>query len=325
MKGKIVAGMDEAGLGPRLGPLVVSAAVFETRHGDRAFALERLLEGVVTRGASARREGIPLDDSKRLYPGPGGAAVLERAALSFFHARHDRVPDRLGEWLEALMPAGVRALARCPWYGPDPAALPLPRFHAPEAIARLGDTLRERLAAGGARVRGLLQEVVLAPELNRRIERLGNKGAALSRSYENLFSRITRDAPEGRMEVDVDKLGGRAYYAGLLHRVFPGRLPAKEEEGRARSVYRLARAGGALRVRFLRRGDGSLSHVALASILSKYTRELYMELFNRFWRSRLPGLRPTAGYPLDARRFLAQIAPAAREFGPHPWGFIRTR
>lgn len=47
---------------------------------------------------------------------------------------------------------------------------------------------------------------------------------------------------------------------------------------------------------------------ALASMASKYLRELAMGALNDFWGKRLPGLQPTAGYPRDAKRFSADIA-----------------
>jgi hypothetical protein len=43
-------------------------------------------------------------------------------------------------------------------------------------------------------------------------------------------------------------------------------------------------------------------------MISKYVRELAMLRFNRFWSARVPDLRPTQGYPVDARRFRAAIA-----------------
>jgi hypothetical protein len=46
---------------------------------------------------------------------------------------------------------------------------------------------------------------------------------------------------------------------------------------------------------------------ALASMTSKYLRELAMRAFNDFWCGHVPDLAPTAGYPLDARRFRAAI------------------
>ena len=55
--------------------------------------------------------------------------------------------------------------------------------------------------------------------------------------------------------------------------------------------------------------------LALASMLAKYLREVFMRQFNRFWLGHVPGLKPTAGYPGDARRFYDQIRDAMAELG----------
>jgi hypothetical protein len=54
---------------------------------------------------------------------------------------------------------------------------------------------------------------------------------------------------------------------------------------------------------------------ALASMASKYLRELAMAALNAFWSARVPGLRRTAGYPQDASRFKSDIAAAQAELG----------
>ena len=36
---------------------------------------------------------------------------------------------------------------------------------------------------------------------------------------------------------------------------------------------------------------------------AKYVRELSMSVFNAAWAARVPGLKPTAGYPTDAIRW----------------------
>ena len=46
---------------------------------------------------------------------------------------------------------------------------------------------------------------------------------------------------------------------------------------------------------------------------AKYLRELSMRAFNEFWRAHVADLRPTAGYPNDARRFRKDIAAKQRE------------
>ena len=40
---------------------------------------------------------------------------------------------------------------------------------------------------------------------------------------------------------------------------------------------------------------------------AKYLREVCMLQFNRHWVAKVPGLKPTAGYPTDAGRFFAAI------------------
>ena len=43
-------------------------------------------------------------------------------------------------------------------------------------------------------------------------------------------------------------------------------------------------------------------------MVAKYTREVLMHQFNHFWVKQVPGLKPTQGYPLDAKRFREDIA-----------------
>jgi ribonuclease HII len=63
------------------------------------------------------------------------------------------------------------------------------------------------------------------------------------------------------------------------------------------------------------KADGQHMSVALASLIAKYLRERLMSQFNRFWTLRVPGLKPTAGYPVDARRFLDEIEPTRARLG----------
>ena len=50
-------------------------------------------------------------------------------------------------------------------------------------------------------------------------------------------------------------------------------------------------------------------------MLCKYLREVCMRQFNRFWSTHVPGIKPTAGYPVDAKRFFAEIQPAMAKLG----------
>ena len=82
------------------------------------------------------------------------------------------------------------------------------------------------------------------------------------------------------------------------------------EEGLECSRYRM----GESELSFEARAERHLP-VAVASMVSKYVREASMEAFNRYWRRHLPELRPTKGYPIDARRFRREIAAMQAELG----------
>jgi len=105
----------------------------------------------------------------------------------------------------------------------------------------------------------------------------------------------------------ADKHGGRNCYDRHLQEIADGAMIFRLREGRDESRYRI----GSSELRFQAGGESHLP-VALASIVSKYVRELSMELFNRFWAEHVPGVKPTKGYPVDARRFRVDIAEAQR-------------
>ncbi len=60
-------------------------------------------------------------------------------------------------------------------------------------------------------------------------------------------------------------------------------------------------------------------------MVSKYVREVMMREFNEFWLSQVPGLKPTAGYPLDAQRYYEAIRPAMTRLGIAESAVWRTR
>ena len=69
-----------------------------------------------------------------------------------------------------------------------------------------------------------------------------------------------------------------------------------------------------MEIAFQAKGESHLP-TALASMASKYLRELAMHAFNDFWRGHVADLRPTAGYPVDAQRFKADIAAGQQSLG----------
>jgi ribonuclease HII len=113
----------------------------------------------------------------------------------------------------------------------------------------------------------------------------------------------------------IDKHGGRNTYAAVLQDAVPEGFVIAHQESSARSVYSVTGLRRAVRWTFQPRADAEHFSVALASMVSKYVREVLMGEFNRFWQGRVPGLKPTAGYPNDAKRYYDAIRPAAERLG----------
>ena len=145
--------------------------------------------------------------------------------------------------------------------------------------------------------------VVEPSRFNRLVRQYDNKAAATSRIAMNLLRGIWHPDDGVEALVVADKHGGRNFYKPLLVETFDGVQILTVEEGAERSVYRVGNG----ELRFQPRAEEH-GPVALASMTAKYLRELAMHQFNRFWRRQLPGLKPTQGYPVDAKRFRAEIA-----------------
>ena len=148
------------------------------------------------------------------------------------------------------------------------------------------------------------------------LDRWGSKGAVLALALVELlqgFCRFAREADEIR--VFIDKHGGRNTYAATLQPAFPEAVVLAVEEGNRRSVYHVQDQGRPVEITIEPRADLHHFCVALASMVSKYLRELLMLEFNGFWKNHLPDVEPTAGYPGDARRFWEAIRDTVARLG----------
>jgi hypothetical protein len=117
------------------------------------------------------------------------------------------------------------------------------------------------------------------------------------------------------IEAILDKHGGRNFYGPLLQQEFHETLVMCRREGAAASEYLIRTRQRSLQVTFRPRADSQYLLVALASMAAKYLRELWMVLFNAYWAAQVSDLKPTAGYPVDSRRFWGAIEPAVHRLG----------
>lgn len=317
-----LAGIDEAGYGPLLGPLVVSATLWRIERRDVQSDLWAELSECVRR-KSGRGDGrIAVDDSKKVFDRKKGIATLERPVLAFASAAGLTCAS-LRELLSSLGADPTAWPAEAPWYHDLDQPLPLDRSgSAYEGIRRRLDACMKKRGVVCCRV---ATEVVTAGAYNRRVNATRNKATVLLEQVLRLIDRLARSCGESDLHVVVDRLGGRSNYRGALRDAFPDRHLHIVEQSPAQSRYRLTSQRGELRVDFVVDADQKHLPVALASMFSKYVREALMARFNEYWRRRVPTLRPTAGYYSDARRFLEDIRPSAAEAGIALERFVRAR
>lgn len=310
-----VVGTDEAGYGPNLGPLVISASVWEVPDGLRADDLYRVLEGVIAAHPGAGQPGgsgpIAIADSKSLYAPSRGIALLERGVLGALGVLGQAPRSWRATW-RALAPRSASALDSLPWFAQYDS--PIPLENSPAQVEQAAQTLRAGLASAGVRLVRLEGHAVFEAQFNQLVQAHASKGTVLSQATLALIDGLTADLRSGPILILCDKHGARNSYRWLLEQRFPDALIEVYGESRQESVYRFGPAERRLEIRFRAKAERCLP-AALASMASKYLRELAMRALNAFWCARVPGLAPTAGYPADAKRFKRAIAAAQAELG----------
>ncbi len=317
---KLLGGIDEAGYGPLLGPLTLGYALFACPEGPDG--LRRTLRRACSGEPRAGDRRVAVCDSKVLHRGPRKLARLERTALAFLAAARGGSPPRtVGD----VLLTGVtrpEALAEHPWY--RDLDVPLPRAASRAEVDDAAGAIASELARTGVRILELGTRVVPERELNRAFEERGNKSLVLFEALIPILAAL-RNHAGGRPVVVCDKHGSRGSYAPLLARALDGGWVTVAAESRRESLYRVRLPEGALRFAFVRGGESRSFACALASCLAKYARELAMERWNGFFARIAPGVRPTAGYVSDARRFLREAGPALAGADLDPASFVRSR
>ncbi len=283
-------GIDENGLGPRLGPLVVTGAW--ARVDDS--------------GATQMGRKLPkklrqdLDDSKVLVS-CHDFSLGEAWARKVVELTTGGSPKSPEELLRALFLEDEASQRRdCPksteaqcW------TVDAERFSATEEqLARVHGHLNT-LVNRGIVLGGVKSDIVCTGRLNRL--KLGgiHRFAADLHAMERLILAFREQANEP-VVATCGKVGGIGKYEPFFGPL-SGRLHTALEEGQARSCYYFPTLG---ELRFVRDADASDPLVMLASLVGKYVREILMGRISAFYRRELddPELFPS-GYhdPVTAR------------------------
>ncbi|QEG37775.1 hypothetical protein [Bythopirellula goksoeyrii] len=324
-------GIDEAGYGPNLGPLVVAASAWWVEDESRVASCEsRANKSPRSSIALAGRRGLACDlythladivsptpsttqiaiaDSKQLYKPGAGLRQLERGVLV---GLRNGLGDEPARWKTLI---GTHA-PKVPWYADYNCKLPLDAGR--EEITDLSSRFTTACVFAGVHLHDLRTRMVFPREFNELTTHFGTKGAALSHVSIGLVRDVLESLPSSHppapspLFITCDKHGGRNRYLALLQHYFPDQWIDTLAESGPVSHYAWGASDSRTEIKFRTNGEAELP-VALASMTAKYHRELAMRAFNDYWCRQIPGLKPTAGYPMDAKRFKAAIAGRQRE------------
>jgi len=279
---KLCTGIDEAGLGPILGPLSIVRVSVAAENPDAVNDFFKATPANVT------------NDSKKIHTSWDLAPIESLALSGIAWLKGGNIPKTASE-LFTLM--GEKPEDRNqPWMqGADNLKLPI--------------TTQEinKWNIPGVEPVGMDGVLVHTTTLNT-LRRNGVNKANLELQY---MAKIINSIPESNYKehyISVDRLGGRVYYGDILQQFWPNAVVEVVEEVRNRSAYTAHSDGQKRYIQFLVNGEDQSSLIALSSCIAKYTREVHMILFNTYWQNKFPGLlKSTTGYFTDATIWIRRV------------------
>ncbi|MGB0655624.1 MAG: hypothetical protein ACPGMQ_09345 [Pirellulales bacterium] len=305
----LVIGIDEAGYGPNLGPLVIGGSSWQidqlqsdhlsTQAAEHFIKLQNDIHDDYRAG-----RGPPWGDSKKIFSRKSTKSEtlepLERGVFAAVQIATDTTPKTSDHLLSLLaLKAPDDSELTC-WKKLNAVALPL-ATKAPLTIEQ-SDQATKQLRTHGIRLTGLACRWIFPETFNAALDNGMNKSDILSQASLQLAFDLRNRHPHTPAVIWCDRHGGRKRYAGVVSHCFDAaRVEPLSETARC-SHYRIHDRECPTFIHFSVGGESQLP-VAVASMTAKYTRELAMDVFNCFWTDHIPSLQPTAGYPVDARRW----------------------
>ncbi len=299
----VLVGIDEAGFGPILGPLVVSSSTLSLPCNHLTSDLWQILVRSVSKRRKRLGGRLLIADSKKVYNKSVGIKHLERTVMTVMKCL-GKEPTTLAELMELLCPSCLERLINYPWYR-DAETRCLSANLADTAIA--STVLADDLVSNGIELLQLKSCCLDVAYYNRLVGSVKNKASVLFTATSQLIQMALDNFAGENLHIIIDRQGGRMHYRKNLQRMFPHMNLRIIVESPAVSSYELQTGDRAMRVHFVVGADERYLPVSLASMVSKYLRELLIGCINRYFTGFSPDLKPTAGYWNDGLRFVEDL------------------
>jgi ribonuclease HII len=327
----ILVGIDEAGFGPILGPLVVSSSALGVPDNLVWANHWEILRASVSDKRAALKGRLLIVDSKKAFTRTIGIKHLRRTVLATLKHLGSE-PKNLTELISSLCPDCLEHIAEYPWYkkagdyrlGGDDGDIGI-------AVSML----RADLANQHIELLGLKSRCLEVAHYNRMVTAVDNKAKVLFTAVAELMQSAMRDFTNDDLDIVVDRQGGRSHYQRQLQLMFGESQLRIIHEDQDRSSYELTaknltaehaesaernkiktsansavsavKQNRRIRVHFVVGADSKFLPVSLASMACKYLREVLVENINNYFLSFNPAIKPTAGYWQDGLRFIEDI------------------
>ncbi|MBN2314927.1 MAG: hypothetical protein JXM79_13430 [Sedimentisphaerales bacterium] len=299
----VLVGIDEAGYGPLLGPLVVSSSTFSLPYHLLKSDLWDILKKSLSQTRQRLAGRLLVTDSKKAFSRSHGIQHLQRTVLAFLKCLGQE-PATSAELMGILCPNDLERLNDYPWYE-NTGNRPLSVHITDRDIA--SSVLAENLAANNMKLLDINSCCLDVAYYNQMVSAIKNKANVLFSITSRLIKRAYDHFSDDDLHIIIDRQGGRIRYRMQLQQLFGDLELRILHESAKNSSYELHANHRRMRVHFVVGADGRFLPVSLASMVSKYLRELQISHINRYFLGFNDDLKPTAGYWKDGLRFIEDI------------------
>ena len=259
----ILAGIDEAGFGPILGPLVVSSAVFSLPDEQLSKSLWQILRKSAGIKKSHLAGRLLITDSKKAFTQSLGIGHIQRTTLACLKCLA-KEPATLLQLLSYLCPTYIQHLQAYPWYS---RITDYRLGFDSEDIAIASSVFANDLAENCLGLVDMRSVCLDVEQYNNMVAAVKNKSNVLFSITAQLIQAAWDNCADDDLHIIIDRQGGRSHYRRNLQLMFEGMELAILKETDKVSSYQLMKGKRKMTLHFVVAADKKYLPVSLASMV----------------------------------------------------------